>query len=81
MDDDRDLLATFLPPEQRDSASRHGALKGLRKHKPAENLLRMLLPHVGCGHSLRETAVRAKKAGPGDFSAVSLMKRLKKSGD
>ena len=81
MDEDWELLVTFLPADWRELASERGALKGLRKEKSVENLLRMLLLHVGCGHSLRETVVRAKKAGLGDFSAVSLMKRLRKSGD
>ena len=80
MDEDWDLLVTFLPADWRELASERGALKGLRKEKSVENLLRMLLLHVGCGHSLREAVVRAKKAGLGDFSAVSLMKRLRKSG-
>ena len=80
MDEDWDLLVTFLPADWRELASERGALKGLRKEKSVENLLRMLLLHVGCGHSLRETVGRAKKAGLGDFSAVSLMKRLRKSG-
>ena len=39
-----------------------GALKGLRKDKSVENLLRVLLLHLGRGYSLRETAVRARKA-------------------
>ena len=58
-----------------------GALKGLRKDKSAGNLLRVLLLHPGCGHSLRETAVRARKADPADLSSVAPWKRLKKSRD
>jgi len=37
------------------------------------------LIHLGCGHSLRETVVRARKAGLADFSDVALLKRLRKS--
>ncbi len=62
-------------------AADNGALKGLRKNKSAENLLRTLLIHLGCGHSLRETVVRAKEAGIADLSDVALLKRLRKSKD
>ena len=56
-----------------------GALKGLRKDKTVDNLLRTLLLHLGCGHSLRETVVRARQAHLADLSDVALLKRLKKS--
>ena len=61
------LLVSFLPGEWHELATSTGALAGLRKDKSAENLLRVLLIHLGCGHSLRETAVRSRKtrlAGP-----------------
>ena len=51
-----------------------------RKDKSPENLLRVILLHLGCGHSLRETAVRARHAGLADLSSVALKKRLAKSG-
>ena len=63
-------LMTFLPEGWQELASERGALKGLRKEKSVENLLRMLLLHVGCGHLLRETVVRARKAGLGDSSST-----------
>ncbi len=43
-------------------------------------LLRVLPMHPGRGHSLRETALRARRAGLADPSPVALMKRLAKSG-
>ena len=73
------LLVSFLPSNWRELAASTGALKGLRKDKSAENLLRVLLLHLGCGHSLRETVVRARKAGLAELSSVALWKRLKKS--
>ena len=73
------LLLSFLPGNWRELAASTGALKGLRKDKSAENLLRVLLLHLGCGHSLRETVVRARKAGLAELSSVALWKRLKKS--
>ena len=53
-----ELLVSFLPGNWRDLAAATGALKGLCKDKSAENLLRVLLIHLGCGYSLRETEVR-----------------------
>ena len=79
--DDWKLLLRFLPPNWRELAVQHGALKGLRKNKSAEDLLRVLLLHFGCGHSLQETVVRARQAELADLSAVALWKRLKKSQD
>ena len=81
MDEDWAVLMSFLPEHWRELASETGALKGLRKDKSVESLLRVLLLHVGCGHSLRESVVRAKMAGLADVSAMALMKRLKKSKD
>ena len=81
MGEDWDVLATFLPDGWRRLGAETGALKGLRKDKSPDALLRVLLMHVACGHSLRETVVRARRAGLADLSAVALMKRLRKSGD
>ena len=79
MEEDWNLLLRFLPPGWEALAAESGALKGLRKDKTPENLLRVLLLHLGSGHSLRETAVRSRRAGLSDLSAVALMKRLRKS--
>lgn len=81
MDEDWRLLLTFFPEGWDKIAKDCGALKGLRKDKSPENLLRILLIHLGCGHSLRETVVRARKAGIADLSDVALLKRLRKSKD
>ena len=79
MREDWPLLVSFLPEDWSELAAKTGALKGLRKDKSAENLLRVLLLHLGCGHSLRETAVRARKAGLAELSSVAVWKRLRKS--
>ena len=79
MDEDWALLLSILPREWNDLATSAGALKGLRKDKDPESVLRVLLIHLGCGHSLRETVVRAREAGLADLSDVALMKRLRKS--
>ena len=79
MNEDWDLLVSFLPNQWKELAGETGALKGLRKDKSADGLLRTLLIHLGCGHSLRETVVRARKANLADLSDVALLKRLRKS--
>jgi hypothetical protein len=81
MDEDWEVLKTLLPVGWESLARETGALKGLRKHKSAEDFLRCLLIHIGCGYSLRETVVRAREAKLGDFSDVALLKRLRKSRD
>src|SRR5258705_13939254 len=81
VDEDWDLLVSFFPSNWKDLARRSGALKGLRQDKSEEHLLRVLLLHVGCGFSMRETVVRAKQAKLAQLSAVALFKRLRKSRD
>jgi Transposase DDE domain len=80
-EEDWDLLVSFFPPNWRQLARVSGALKGLRQDKSEENLLRVLMLHVGCGFSMRETVVRAKEAKLAELSAVALLKRLRKSKD
>lgn len=79
MNEDWELLVSFLPSDWQELAHETGTLKGLRKDKSVENLMRTLLLHLGCGHSLRETVIRARKANLADLSDVALLKRLKKS--
>lgn len=79
VEEDWDLLLKCMPEGWKDMAIKSGALKGLRKDKSPENLLRTLLLHIGCGHSLRETVVRARQAGIADLSDVALLKRLRKA--
>ena len=71
----------FFPSGWEELAEKHGALKGLRQDKSPEKFLRVLLIHLGCGLSLRETATRACEAELADFSEVALLKRLRKSKD
>lgn len=79
MNEDWELLTSFFPANWKEMAVESGVLKGLRKDKSIENIIRTLLIHIGCGYSLRETVLRAKKAKLADISDVGLMKRLKKS--
>lgn len=77
--EDWDVLVSFFPSNWKELAQECRALKGLRQDKSEENYLRVLLLHLGCGFSLRETAARAKQAGLADLSDVALLKRLRKS--
>jgi len=81
MTEDWNVLTSLFPAGWQASAVSTGALKGLRKDKSADALLRTLLLHVASGYSLRETAVRARRAGVADLSDVALLKRLRKSKD
>ncbi len=77
--EDWELLMSFFPADWREQARTSRALQGLRQDKSAEEYLRVLLLHLGCGFSLRETVVRAQQAGLADLSDVALLKRLRKS--
>ena len=81
LEEDWDVLESFLPRNWQDLAVATGALKGLRKDKSAENLLRVLLLHLGCGHSLQETALRARRAQFAEPTAAAVWNRLQKSTD
>lgn len=79
MEQDWQLLTSFFPAQWQELASQHGAIKGLRKNKQVIDLLRVILLHVACGYSLRETVTRAHKAKLATLSDVALLKRLRKS--
>jgi hypothetical protein len=51
----------------------------LRGFASMNEVLRVLLMHVGCGYSLRETAVRAQTAGVAKVSDVTLLNRLRQA--
>ena len=78
IDEDWAVLRSFFPDNWQVLATETNALKGLRKDKTAESLMRTLLIHVGCGYSLRETAARARRANLAQLSDVALLKRLRK---
>ena len=73
------VLRSFLPPNWQELAVATGALKGLRKDKSPENLLRVLLLHLGRGHSLQETVRRARQERLAELTAAALWNRLQKS--
>ena len=77
--EDWDLLLSFLPANWKELGRLTDATKGLRQDKSEEACLRVLLMHLGCGLSLRETVVRAREAHLANLSDVALLKRLRKS--
>ena len=81
MSEDWPILLSFFPDTWADLATSTNALKGLRQDKDAENYIRLLLMHFGCGYSMRETVVRAKMAHIASLSDVAFLKRLRKSKD
>ena len=81
IDEDWEVVRSFFPKNWRWLAKRTRALKGLRKDKDPEQLLRAFLIQLGCGHSLRETSVRIRQSEIAELSDVALLKRLRKSRD
>jgi len=73
--EDWDLLVSFFPAKWKQLARSSDALKGLRQDKSAEAYLRVLLLHLGCGFSMRETVARAREAQLAQISDVALLKR------
>lgn len=71
------VLVGLFPAGWRELGRSSGAVRRLRGFGSIDDLLRTLLLHVGCGWSLRETAVQAKLAGIADVSDVALLKRLR----
>jgi hypothetical protein len=79
LDEDWNLLMGLLPPSWQRAARLSGAVERLREFDSVEGLLRVLLMHVGCGYSLRETTVRAQAAGLAEVSDVTLLNRLRQA--
>src|ERR1700691_1173396 len=77
--DDWQVLLGLFPSEWRQLGRSSGAVRRLRGFPSLDALLRTLLLHVGCGWSLRETAVHAKLAGIAEVSDVTLLNRLRQS--
>lgn len=75
--DDWGVVKGMFPTEWEQLGRSSGAVRRLRGFPTLESLLRTLLLHVGCGWSLRETAVQAKLAGLADVSDVTLLNRLR----
>lgn len=81
IEDNWQVLRSFLPADWQDKAKELGALRRCRKFANPETLLRVLMIHLAEGCSLRETAVRASHGGLVGISDVALLKRLRSSGE
>lgn len=75
--EDWPVLLGLFPAGWEQEGRSSGAIRRLRGFASVEALLHTLLLHVGCGWSLRETAVQAKLAGIADVSDVTLLNRLR----
>jgi hypothetical protein len=79
VDSDWESILSFLPDEWEKMARKLGAFTRARAFSTPETLLRTLLLHLAAGCSLRETALRARRAGLSTASDVAIMKRLRSS--
>src|SRR5438093_13109970 len=71
------IISRLLPQDLDRSAREHGAMKRKRGAiDGAEQLLRVILMHIGGGLSLEQTVARAKIRGLASFNAMALHKRL-----
>ena len=74
------VLVSAFPSGWRELGRSTNAIKhDLKDFNSEDDLLRVLLLHVGCGYSLRETAVLAKLGNLAEVSDVAILKRLRKS--
>jgi len=76
-DPDWEVILSYLPEGWADAARQLGAFTRSRGFADPEAMLRTLLLHLAQGCSLRETAVRAKRAGLANVSDVAVLKRLR----
>jgi hypothetical protein len=74
-----DDFLSCLPSNWREIAFNCNVLKGQRKDKDPETLMRLFMLHLLCGYSLRETSAIASAADIADLSDVAILKRLRKS--
>ena len=80
MDEEWELLASFLPAEWRDLARETGAMRRARGETTSPEVhLQILLMHVATGLSLKQAAARARVQGLASVSDVALLKRLRTS--
>jgi hypothetical protein len=71
------VLLGLFPKDWEQQAKETKSVERLRGFDSTEQLLRVLLLHVGQGYSLRETVVRAKASALAEVSDVALLKRLR----
>lgn len=77
-DADWETLLRFIPRNRHELARKTGALRGLRKHKDVDDILRMFLSYFDDLYSSRNTVLHAGQAHLVNLSHVSLLNRLRK---
>jgi hypothetical protein len=78
-DENWQVLVSLFPPDWEEQARKTRAIWRQRGITDPGILLRIFLLHVAKGYSLRETSVRAGRAGLAAISDVGLLKRLRRS--
>jgi len=79
LDEEWQLLASFLPLDWQELARSEGAIRRERGVTDPDALLRLLFLHVAAGLSLRQAVARATILGWPSMSDVALLKRLRSS--
>ena len=82
IEDQWEIIRHLMPTELDEHARLHGAMRRKRGQiTSAEQLLQVLLMHIGGGLSLEQTVVRARQRGVADLNAMALHKRLCTAGE
>ncbi|MDR1280187.1 MAG: IS4 family transposase [Opitutaceae bacterium] len=79
IDEDWDIIETFLPVRWQWQAKKTGAVRRMRGVRGYANLLRLLMLHISGGLSLEQAVMRAGELGIARVSAMALHKRLSKA--
>ena len=81
IEDQWEIIRHLMPAALDEHARQHGAMRRKRGQiTTAEQLLQVLLMHIGGGLSLEQTVARARQRGLADLNAMALHKRLCNSG-
>jgi len=75
-----EIVESLLPQRWQWQARKCGAVRRMRGAKDFARLLRVLMLHISGSLSIEQTCVRARELGMAQMTAMSLYKRLRKSG-
>ena len=77
IEDQWEIIRHLMPADLDEHARQHGAMRRKRGQiTTAEQLLQVLLMHIGGGLSLEQTVARARQRGLAELNAMALHKRL-----
>jgi hypothetical protein len=81
IEDQWEIIRHLMPADLDEHARRHGAMRRKRGQiTTADQLLQVLLMHIGGGLSLEQTVARARQRGLAELNAMALHKRLCSAG-